>query len=112
MRERYPLGSGSRPLDEVFIGHVHDPPRAAPEVVERYPSHLHINLLPDQQGGGRGRAMIESMADLLASQGSPGLHLGVDAANRPAQRFYERVGFRRLRATTDEVLFGLPLNDR
>jgi ribosomal protein S18 acetylase RimI-like enzyme len=112
MSERYPIGTGTRPLDEQFIGFIHDPPTAAPEVVTRYRSHLHINLLPDMQGGGWGRVMIELMADLLVSHGSSGIHLGVDANNHPAQRFYERVGFHRLQASPNEVLYGLRLNGR
>ena len=52
--------------------------RALPTpVVARYPSHLHIDLLPRAQGQGHGRLLIESLLDLLRAEGSGGVHLGV-----------------------------------
>lgn len=112
LRERYPMGSGTRPLDEVFIGMIHDPPTTAPAVLVDHPSHLHINLLPIVHGGGWGRTMLTAIADVLLAQGSHGIHLGVDVSNHGAQRFYERVGFRRLETTDDEVLYGMRLTSR
>lgn len=60
--------------------------------VDEYPAHLHVDLLPDQQGRGAGRALIEACCELLRGRGVPGLHLVAEKANAPAQAFYPRVG--------------------
>ena len=57
---------------------------AADAVVDAYPSHLHIDLLPEAQGAGWGRALMETMQDALRADGSPGVHLGVSARNQRA----------------------------
>lgn len=111
MRDRYPLGSAVLPLDGFFLGLVHDPPAAARNVLERHPSHLHINLLPHMQGSGWGRSMIDAILDLLASLGSTGLHLGVSPDNQPAQKFYARLGFESLQGgNSAERILGITLS--
>lgn len=72
----------------------HHPDYFCPEPYERYPSHLHIDLLPRAQRRGYGRRMLEQLMDTLRSRGSPGAHLGVSALNESAFAFYERLGFR------------------
>ena len=62
-------------------------------MVEAYPSHLHINLLPRLQGRGFGRRLIERWLQMAGAAGSRGVHLGVNAANRPALGFYRALGF-------------------
>ena len=58
-----------------------------------FPAHLHINLLPELQGLGFGRRLIEEFASALRGRGVPGVHLGVDPANEAALSFYQRLGF-------------------
>ena len=53
-------------------------------------------LLPEGQGGGNGRRMLETLFDALRDLGVPGVHLGVGADNTRAIGFYEHLGFRRL----------------
>ena len=109
LRERYPLGSGETDRDRLEIGFIHAPPTASDEIVDDYPSHLHIDLLPDAQGQGAGRRLIETLAASLAADGSHGLHLGVAVRNEDARAFYERVGFSEFARTDDTVTFVLPL---
>ena len=59
----------------------------------RWPSHLHINLLPEARGAGAGALLMRSWLARLASLGSPGCHLGTFAENRNAIAFFERMGF-------------------
>jgi len=66
------------------------------ELLERYPAHLHIDLLPETQGMGVGRTLIDAFCGLLAERGVPGVHLGVGVRNTGAHRFYERTGFTRV----------------
>lgn len=59
----------------------------------RYPAHLHIDLLPELQGQGWGRRLIETIVAALRARGVRGLHLVASADNAGALAFYPRVGF-------------------
>lgn len=59
----------------------------------RYPAHLHIDLLPELQGQGWGRRLIETVVAALRERGVRGLHLVASADNAGALAFYPRVGF-------------------
>ena len=61
----------------------------------RWPSHLHINLLPEARGSGVGDALMEAWFARLHELGSPGCHLGTLHENERAIRFFERHGFER-----------------
>ncbi|MGH3763023.1 GNAT family N-acetyltransferase [Actinophytocola sp.] len=94
LRARHPHGSfppGSP--DDRLIRMIHNPPETSEDVVERYPAHLHIDLLPRLQGGGYGRRLLESLFDALLAAGVPSVHLGVGLANERAIAFYEHLGF-------------------
>ncbi|RUR01455.1 GNAT family N-acetyltransferase [Labedella endophytica] len=60
---------------------------------ERYPAHLHIDLLEEARGGGVGRRLVEAALVTLRRRGVPGVHLVVGASNTGAVAFYERTGF-------------------
>ena len=96
LRERHPIGSGGTALDELLIGLLHHKHRAADEVVATHPSHLHIDLLPEAQGAGWGRALMERLQDALRADGSPGVHLGVSTRNPRALAFYRHLGYQPL----------------
>ncbi|RZQ61455.1 GNAT family N-acetyltransferase [Amycolatopsis suaedae] len=72
-----------------------------PEVAD-YPAHLHINLLPELQGRGVGRRLVDTFREALAARGVPALFLGVDAGNPGALAFYRRLGFHELPSSTPE----------
>ncbi|MBM7829821.1 ribosomal protein S18 acetylase RimI-like enzyme [Agromyces cerinus] len=73
-----------------------------------YPAHLHIDLLPELQGRGFGRRLIETLRAALAERGVPGVHLGMDAANTGARQFYDRLGFHELPSSrADSPLLGI-----
>ena len=61
-----------------------------------YPAHLHIDLLPELQGLGFGRRLIDTLRAALAARGVAAVHLGMDAANTGARAFYARLGFHEL----------------
>lgn len=94
-RERHPLDGEATELDSLFLHLLHHhPPHATPAaVLERFPSHLHIDLLPRAQGGGHGRALLDTFLASLAERGSIGVHFGVSAANTGALGFYRHLGF-------------------
>jgi GNAT superfamily N-acetyltransferase len=72
--------------------YIHHPPPNPQPVVDLAPAHLHIDLLPRLQGQGVGKTL---MARWLAGVGDRA-HLGCQAENLRAQRFYEIYGFRRV----------------
>ncbi|SJN16086.1 Acetyltransferase [Microbacterium esteraromaticum] len=72
-----------------------------------YPAHLHIDLLPETQGQGLGRELIETLFTELRSRGVAGLHLGMNPANTGAAAFYERVGMHRLESASDTTMYGI-----
>lgn len=75
--------------------------------VDRFPAHLHIDLLPELQGKGFGRALIRTVLEALAARGVPALHLGVSPDNRGAQGFYRALGFAPLPGDADGSLLGI-----
>ncbi|MFJ2299001.1 GNAT family N-acetyltransferase [Oerskovia paurometabola] len=97
LRERYPLPDPADPTpDARLVRQIHDRTAATPRpwLTEpaTHPAHLHIDLLPEAQGTGWGRRMIEHLTGQLTDLGVPGLHLGVGAENHGAIAFYSRLG--------------------
>jgi ribosomal protein S18 acetylase RimI-like enzyme len=92
LRERHPIGSGANELDELLIGMIHRPHPTGPKA-DTYPSHLHIDLLPEVQGQGWGRRLMTAMEQLLAADGSRGVHLGASVRNERAIAFYRHLGY-------------------
>ena len=102
--------------DQLMIFRIHHPHRTPSEIVEGYPSHLHINLLPRLRGRGFGRRLMDQWLQTIREMGSRGAHLAVGAANLRAIRFYRASGFRELKppspASSDPVWFGITLLNR
>jgi ribosomal protein S18 acetylase RimI-like enzyme len=94
---------------------IHHPWPTPDELARRYPSHLHINLLPRLQASGYGSQLTRTLIAALRDQGSWGVHLHVPRSNRHAAGFYRHVGFTELRATGAALpapgvhLFGMDL---
>lgn len=61
---------------------------------DTHPAHLHIDLLPEVQGQGWGRRLIETLLAALRERGVTGLHLVASSENAGALAFYRRLGFR------------------
>ena len=59
----------------------------------RWPSHLHIDLLPIGRGNGAADALMNAWFDRLREVGSPGCYLQTSLENTRAVRFFERMGF-------------------
>ncbi|KAF2635817.1 hypothetical protein P280DRAFT_473600 [Massarina eburnea CBS 473.64] len=73
-----------------------------PHLLQQYPSHLHINILPEHQRQGWGPKMMKTFLDRVQTLGARGVHLGMMRTNSGAKQFYERLGFR----LCNEVLDG------
>lgn len=68
--------------------------------LDDYPAHLHIDLLPEVQGQGWGRRLIDTVRAALADRGVAAVHLGLAAENTGARAFYDRLGFHELPSST------------
>ncbi|MCR2815236.1 GNAT family N-acetyltransferase [Microbacterium jiangjiandongii] len=74
-----------------------------------HPAHLHIDLLPDFQGQGWGRRLIDTVVEALRADGVRGLHLVASADNAGALAFYDRLGFTRVPSHEGVQAFSLDL---
>jgi ribosomal protein S18 acetylase RimI-like enzyme len=94
MRERFPAldGPPSTP-SEVMVDLMYRPERMIVPELAGYPAHLHIDLLPDHQRKGHGRALMNAFLDALHRKGVEHVHLGMVTANTAARAFYDRLGF-------------------
>jgi len=79
--------------DQLMSYKIHHPSRTASAIVETFPSHLHINLLPHLRGLGVGRRLMTRWLAAVQELGSQGAHLAVGANNRRAIEFYRACGF-------------------
>lgn len=62
---------------------------------DRWPAHLHIDLLAQARGSGVGRRLVNAWLGRCRELGLPGVHLGTMAENKRAIAFFEATGFRR-----------------
>ena len=107
LREQYPKPTGdeeSWTRDERLINQFYDPYTGDAELMKRYPSHLHIDLLPRAQGSGNGRALMETFLAALREKGSPGVHLGTSPQNVRSEKFYLKLGFTELKRQEPHTL--------
>ena len=63
-------------------------------ILQQYPSHMHIDIMPQCQGKGYGAIMINRLLGKLRENHSKGVHLQMSSANTRAYRFYvHKLGF-------------------
>lgn len=92
---RHPLPEGEpRNLQERFTVWLHRPEWMLKPELADYPAHLHIDLLPQYQRQGLGRALMTRFLSTLYAAGVAAVHLGYSNVNTNAAAFYRRMGFR------------------
>jgi ribosomal protein S18 acetylase RimI-like enzyme len=74
-----------------------------------FPAHLHIDLLPELQGKGLGRRLIEELVAALRAAGVSGVHAIPLAGNEGAVAFYRRLGFSEVLREPNVIVFGMAL---
>ena len=99
--DRYPLvppaGSAPRsPSEQDLTELLHHPERNVYPELTAYPAHLHIDVLPEHQGAGHGRALMRTFLAALRARDVPAVHLGMVTSNVRARAFYDRLGFHEL----------------
>ena len=104
----YTLSGAAEPTrEDGIINYASGRAPGAEKHAAEYPAHLHIDLLPETQGQGLGRQLIETLFAELRRRGVAGLHLGMNPSNTAAGAFYERVGMHRLESGPDTAMYGV-----
>lgn len=89
---------------------VHDPDQLLhedwPELMQDYPGHLHVDILPPYQSAGMGKKLMETFLEQMRQHNAKGIHLGMVSSNEGAERFYRRMGFGRFPRVIDDGASG------
>ncbi len=117
LREIYPDPAGiaaqEHSPDQRMMFLTHHPAKVSAigpaELLVKYPSHLHIDLLPRAQGQGWGKKLMQQEFKALKEAGSVGVHLGFGHKNPKAQAFYLHLGATELQRWSSGVTMGWQL---
>ena len=119
MRQRYqPPPDPPATDEERKLADLYNPEIMLMDELTPHPAHLHINLLPEYQGSGFGRKMVDTFLASVAAAGVNSCYLAVRPSNTAALGFYDRLGWRRLECSTDNAILmakptsRLPASDR
>lgn len=109
LRKQYPLPAETdQSRDANMIRAIHRGHELTNEFPD-YPAHLHIDILPEGQGQGWGRKMIETLLAQMQALTIGGVHLGVGKKNTNAIGFYEHVGFHKVKEYDTATVYGTRL---
>lgn len=95
------------PSDEALLNDLAKQGFSDPELVAKYPSHLHIDIVQSHQSAGYGKSMIAHLLSELKDAGSKGVHLHMSAQNDRARAFYKKFGFVELTEDENECIMGV-----
>jgi ribosomal protein S18 acetylase RimI-like enzyme len=107
--QRWPQPDEERTRQDGVLRYAYARRAGAEPYGDTYPAHLHIDLLPELQGQGWGRRLIDTLVEALRERGVTGLHLVAGAENAGAVAFYERIGFTPLPSHEGVRAFGRDL---
>jgi ribosomal protein S18 acetylase RimI-like enzyme len=110
LRNKYAAASdGFNPSEQEVWQLINSEFEVNEQLLARFPSHLHIDLLPVSQGRGYGKQLMEALCSAFAVAGSPGVHLGVSVKNLRALHFYQKMGFQAQGEEEGTIFMGLDL---
>ncbi|KAF8321140.1 acyl-CoA N-acyltransferase [Clavulina sp. PMI_390] len=110
LRDWWPVQAAKYPVettpgnadDKRLMGLFAKPDAYAEELVAKVPAHMHINILPEAQGTGWGRRLIDTAINHVRGAGGSAIFLGIDPRNDRARQFYKHVGFKHEPSTHGE----------
>lgn len=102
----YQGAEGNKSPTEAAIRELFSRTLLLPPWAAEYPGHIHIDLLPEAQGGGWGRKLMDVLSERFIQKGCRGFHLGVSGANEGGIAFYRRYGMRELSTEPWGIVFG------
>ncbi|MCL2443999.1 MAG: GNAT family N-acetyltransferase [Treponema sp.] len=116
LRLRYPKPFSSDIVrskkEEWILNNIHEQHFPVDEddqsLIDEYPAHLHIDILPALQGKGIGRILTDTLLEELKRLGVPGLHFQVGSSNAGAVAFYKKLEF----LTLEEHDWGLTMGKK
>lgn len=77
---------------------------------QRYPAHMHIDILEGFQRQGIGHRLVDALIASLAGRHTQGLMLSVGAKNEKGVSFYNQYGFQRIGTAAGALVMGLWLS--
>jgi ribosomal protein S18 acetylase RimI-like enzyme len=102
-----------RSIADVIRDRLHGEPMPKAKFLDdRWPAHLHIDLLEEARGCGVGVTLVRVWLERLRALGVPGCHLETFAENRRAVPFFEAMGFTRQGPPVLAPGFRSPAGDR
>jgi GNAT superfamily N-acetyltransferase len=100
LRQAYPDPTGlareTLTADQRRAYGIHHPVRTPAAITGPYPGHIHMNLLPRQQGRGVGRRLLRVWLEAALPDGRGAFHVGVNGGNSGGLAFWTAQGFSRL----------------
>lgn len=98
-------------VEDHEIDWINDPIATPEYLVDNFPAHVHMNLLPSTRGQGVGTKLLSHWFDSAASLGASTVHLGANPANKSGIEFWRSRGFVELNETgslpnTDTIWMG------
>lgn len=109
LRARYPMPEADDDSRNAKMIHsIHTVHKPDDDLID-YPAHLHIDILPVGQGQGWGAKLIETFLNRLRALNVPAVHLGVSKMNPRAVRFYEHIGFHKVKEYDTGIMYGMKL---
>ncbi|MDC0435340.1 GNAT family N-acetyltransferase [bacterium] len=100
LRKKYPQPNEKKrstwSADERRSQMIHLPESTPVAITTNYPAHLHMNLLPVLQGQRLGGRLLEHWISSAAKLGVTAAHIGSNANNARAIRFWDNQGFKDL----------------
>jgi GNAT superfamily N-acetyltransferase len=79
--------------DQWLAAEIHHPSRTPRAMTDRYPAHMHLDLLPRMRGRGIAAALLETCFESMRRSGVKAVQIGASRANPRAVRFWQRSGF-------------------
>ena len=115
LRAQYPdptdIAPEARNADQKRAFAIHHPDVTPDEIVDAFPGHMHMDLLPRLQGQGFGKRLFKTWVERAAELGATGVHVGVGSANPRGMAFWQAMGFvRRPVAGSNAIWLGQPID--
>lgn len=110
LRKQYPFPDADDSSADAHIVRLLHRGHTVLDDFDGYPAQLHIDILPRGQGKGAGRDLMDAFIGRLREIGVPALHLQVGKSNVGAIKFYEHMGFERIKEFEFAIAFGMRLD--
>lgn len=109
LRTRYGAAKDLTEADRQRVEAIMTPGHPPADLVDDFPAHIHMNLLPRLRGQRVGTGLLDLWIEQARAAGVSGIHLGASATNTGGIAFWTRSGFKPLIEAPGVVWFGMSL---